>query len=194
MSLVDWIKTNLFGGLDLNLIILNVLFALGLVIVGLIFGKLINFGLKKLFRRIGLEKKIKIGILDLFRAVIRWSVYVIFLGLGLAQLGTSNLTQAIMSVLIIVPTFIGALIIIIIGFSIAHFLRRIIRESGISGVDTLSEFIFYFVIYLAGVYAIRIALVSMGEQITNYLVMILTAVFGIVAAYFFIKKHQPGSS
>lgn len=190
MDIVDLIKTNLLGDLDPNLLILRILLALGLVIIGLIFGNLINFGLKKLFKKIELEKKIRIGILDLFRAIVRWSVYIIFLGLGLTQLGTTNLTQSIMSVLIIVPTFMGALIIIIIGFSIAHFLKRIIKESGINGVGILSEFVFYFVIYLSGVYALKIALVSMGEQVTNYLIMILTAVFGIVGAYLFIKKNQ----
>jgi hypothetical protein len=190
MDIVGFVRENLLGGIDTNLLILRILVSVGIIILGVIFGKLVNFGLKRLFKKIELEKKIKGGILDLFRAIIRWSIYLVFLVAGLSQLGTTNLTKTITSVLIIIPTFVGALILIIAGFSIAYFLKRIISESGIKNVEPLSEVVFYFVIYLAGIYALKTALVSFGDSLTNYLIMILTAVFGLVGAYFVIKKNK----
>ena len=189
MGIIETIQQNLFNGIDTNLLILRLMLSIGIILLGVIAGKLVNLGLKRLFRRAELEKRIKSGILDLFRAIVRWSIYTVFFIWGLTQLGTNTLTQAIMSILIIIPTFVGALILIITGFSIAYFLKRIIRESGIKGVEILSEAIFYFVVYISGIYAIKIALVSMGEQTTNYIVLILTAVFGTIGAYFLIKKQ-----
>ena len=194
MGVGESIKQSLFGNVDTNLLILKIFFVLSIIIAGVICGKLVNFGLKRLFKRIELEKKIKGGILDLFRAILRWSIYVIFLTFGLNQLGTTNLTKAIMSLLIVMPTFVGALIILVIGFGIAHFLRKVLDESGIKNIELLTSTIFYFVVYIAGVYAVKTALVSFGEPFTNYLIMILTAVFGIVGAYFIIKKNQSNSS
>ena len=195
MAIVEFIKQNLIGDLDLNLLTLRVLLALGIIILGVICGKLVNSGLKKLFQKLELEKKIKIGILDLFRAIVRWCIYTVFLIWGLSQLGITDLTKSITSVLIIIPAFIGALIVIIIGFSVAYFLRRIIKESGIKGIEGLSEVVFYFVIYIAGIYAMKTALISFGEQLANYLIMILTGAFGVAIAYFFIRKqHLPVNS
>ncbi|MBU1252437.1 MAG: hypothetical protein KJ905_00840 [Nanoarchaeota archaeon] len=187
MDLGELLKTNFVGSIDTRLLILKVIFAVGLIVVGVIFGRIVNIGLKKFFDKIELETKIKKGICDLTRAIIRWSIYTAFFIGGISQLGIST-TKTVTNVLVIVPSFVGALIILIVGFGLAYFLRRIINESGAKHISALSESMFYFITYVSSVYALKTVFIPLGE-ISNSIILVLTASFGIVGAYFIIKRN-----
>lgn len=193
MTFLESLKANLLGDVDLNLLILKFILSLSLILIGIAIGRIVNAGLKKLFAKIGLEKKIKRGICDLVRAIIRWSVYVAFFIFGISQFGIS-FTETISNVLIVIPSFVGALVILIVGLELAHFIRRIISESGAKQVSVLSEIIFYFVIYVSGVYALKTVFIPLDYAFSNNVILILTASFGIVGAYFLIKKHFESKS
>ena len=182
--------TGLFGNVDTKILLPKIFISIGIILIGIVLGKFISIGLKKLSAKIEFEKKVKKNMIDLFLIVVRWSVYIIFFSFGLNYLNISNLTKNITNVLITIPTFVGALILIIFGFSVAYFLKRIILNTEINGVTIVSEVVFYFVVYISGVYAVKTALISLGEQATNYLIMILTAVFAGAGAYHLIKKFS----
>ncbi|MBU2458977.1 MAG: hypothetical protein KKB29_01285, partial [Nanoarchaeota archaeon] len=171
MDLGELLKTNFVGSIDTRLLILKVIFAVGLIVVGVIFGRIVNIGLKKFFDKIELETKIKKGICDLTRAIIRWSIYTAFFIGGISQLGIST-TKTVTNVLVIVPSFVGALIILIVGFGLAYFLRRIINESGAKHISALSESMFYFITYVSSVYALKTVFIPLGE-ISNSIILVL---------------------
>ncbi|MBU2504127.1 MAG: hypothetical protein KJ879_03705 [Nanoarchaeota archaeon] len=187
MDFRELLKTNFIEKIDTRLLILKVILAVGLIVMGVIFGRIVNIGLKRFFDRIGLEKKIKKGVCDLIRAIIRWSIYTAFFIGGISQLGIST-TKAVTNVLVIVPSFVGALLILMTGFGLAYFLRRIINESGEKHINALSESMFYFIIYISGVYALKTAFIPI-EEISNNIILVLTASFGVVGAYFIIKRN-----
>ena len=188
MTLAESLKSNLIGDIDPNLLVLKLILALALILIGIAIGRLINAGLKKIFVKISLEKKIKTGICDLIRAIIRWSVYIAFFIFGISQFGIS-ITRTISNVLITIPSFVGALVILIVGFGLAHFLKKIINESGARQVNNLSEIIFYFVVYVSGVYALKTVFIPLDYSFSNNLILVLTASLGIGGTYFFLKKH-----
>ncbi|MDO8528913.1 MAG: hypothetical protein Q7S06_03420 [Nanoarchaeota archaeon] len=183
-------NTGLFKNVDIKVLLPRGLISIGIILFGIVIGKLVTSGLKKLFMKIELEKKVKKSLTDLFLIIIRWSIYIIFFSLGLNYLDISNLTKNITNILITIPTFVGALILILLGFSVAYFLKKVILTTEIKGVEIVSEVVFYFVVYITGVYAIKTALIPLGEQITNYLIMILTGVFGGAGAYLLVKKFS----
>src|SRR3989344_5172162 len=106
MTLAESLKSNLIGDIDPNLLVLKLILALALILIGIAIGRLINAGLKKIFVKISLEKKIKTGICDLIRAIIRWSIYIAFFIFGISQFGIS-ITRTISNVLITIPSFVG---------------------------------------------------------------------------------------
>lgn len=183
-------NTGLFENVDTTVILPKIFISIGIIILGIVLGKLVSVGLKKILIKTELDKKIKKNLIDLFLTIIRWSIYIIFFSFGLNYLNISNLTKNITNLLMTIPTFVGALILILIGFSVAYFLKKIILSTEINEAAIVSEIIFYFVVYISGVYAIKTALISLGEQVSNYLIMILTAVFAGAGAYILIKKFS----
>ena len=179
--------------IDINQLILKGIIAIALIILGICLGKIITFGLKKISQKLDLNKKIRGSFIDLFVVVIRWSIYIIFFSFGLNQLGIPSLTNFFTSILITIPAFVGALILLTIGFIIAVYLREVIEDSEVTGWDLISKIIFYFVLYLSGVYALKTALISFDENTTNILIITLTAVISTAIAFFITKKTLKNS-
>lgn len=175
--------------IDINQLLLTGGISIVIIIFGIFLGKIITLGLKKLSQKLNLDKKIRGSFIDLFLVVIRWSIYIIFLSFGLNQLEIPSLTNFFTKILITIPALAGALILIIMGFAIAYYLREIIKNSEIKGWELISQVIFYFIIYIFGVYTIKTALISLDEATTNWIIIILTAVMFTAIAFVFVKKE-----
>lgn len=182
--------SKLSGGssLNLNQFLFEILISIGIILVGVVLGKLISFGLKRLFKTLELKKHLSGSFIDLFLVVIRWSIYILFINLGLSYLAIPALTNLFSRILITIPAFTGALILLTIGFSLAIYLRGVIEDSEVTGWDLISRVFFYFVLYIFGVYSIKTALISFTETTTNFIILIFTAVIASASAYVMVKK------
>ncbi len=190
MGLYDTIlKYSSFESIDINQLLLRGVISIAIIIFGVFLGKIVTLGLKKLSEKLELDKKIRGSFIDLFLVIIRWSIYIIFLSFGLNQLEIPSLTNFFTSILITIPALTGALILIIIGFAIAYYLREIIKNSQIKEGELISKVVFYFIIYIFGVYAIKTALISLDEATTNWIIIILTAIMFTSIAFVFVKKE-----
>ena len=129
--------------------------------MGIFLGKIVNFGLKKLSQKLELNKKIRGSFIELFLVVIKWSIYIIFISIGLNKLEIPTLTNFFTGILITIPAFTGALVLLAIGFIIAIYLRDVIEDAEVTGWDLISKVVFYFVLFLFGVYALKTALISL---------------------------------
>jgi len=175
-------------GINLDQVLLRGSIATLLIIAGIFLGSIISIGLKKLSQKLDLSKYIRGSFIDLSIGVIRWSVYIIFLTFGLNQLQIPTLTNFFTSILITIPAFAGALILLVLGFALAYYLRGVIKNSEVKGCETLSQIIFYFVLYIFGVYALKTALISFSESTTNFLIITLTATISLGIVYLIVKK------
>ena len=133
---------NLFENVNFNQLGIDFILAIFIVIFGVIFGKLVYKGLKHLSKKSELNKKIRGSFINLILVVIKWSIYLIFINLGLQQLKITALSNYFTIFLITIPAFIGALAIIAIGFMIAIYLREVIEDAEITGWDLISKIIF----------------------------------------------------
>ncbi|MBU0957970.1 MAG: hypothetical protein KKF56_04135 [Nanoarchaeota archaeon] len=186
----DIASSALFGSeVDFNFLILRVLFGILLIIIGILLGKIVKYGLKKLSDRLELEKNIKQSFIDLILTVIKWSIYVIFINLALFQVPIPSFTNAITNILVVIPAFTASLVLIAIGFGIAVYLREVIEDSEINGWRILSQFFFIFILYIFGVYALKISLVSLDNFFTNIIIVVLTIIAGIGITYYIIKNE-----
>lgn len=176
------------GDLSTNELVLRGFFGLGIIIAGIIFGKLISFGLRKISEKTHLSNHVKSSFIDLFLFIIRWSIYLSFVNLGINQLGIPAITNYFSNILIAIPSFTGGLLLLVVGFGLAYYLREIIKTTEKSGWKFLSELVFFFVLIIFGVYAARTALIPMGDLARDYIAIIITTILTTGAVYYFIKK------
>lgn len=172
---------------DINDIIIKSLISLVILAIGIFLGRILDYGLRKLSQKLELSRHIRGSFIDLSLVVIRWSIYIIFLNLALNQMGIPALTNFLTTILVTIPAFTGAIIIVAIGASLAYYLRQIIINSEVKNSERFSKTVFYFVVYMFGIYALKTALISFSLDMVNTIILIYSAVFFVATAYKIIK-------
>ncbi len=161
----------------------NSILAIVLIVAGIIAGRVVNSILKRALDRARIEKTNAYNFFKFLIVVIKWSVYILFLNLAIKVLSIPQFTSWITDVLIVIPAIIGGLMIIVIGFAIAVYLRKIVEESKVESSEILSNIIFYFIIYVSIVFALKTALISLDTTTVNIIVIVLTGVVAAGAAF-----------
>lgn len=179
-----------FLNVDFNTVLANLVFALILLIVGVLLGNLAKFILKKIAKKAKISISRGYNFYQLFITVITWSIYILFLNLALIQLDVPLLTNWLTSILVVIPALTGALLLIAAGFIIATYLRRVIEDSKIEGWKILSQIFWYFVLYVFVVFAFKTAFISYDPKTISYLILILSAIVGSAVAFVVAKKRR----
>jgi len=173
VNLLAWFLQEFVIG-NWRVFLINIIQAVIFLIAGILIGILIKFILKKLIEKANLQKIVRQSFIELFVSIIKWSIYILFLSLALKQLEIPELTNWLTSILTIIPALVGALLLIAAGFAIAVYLRDLIEESNILYYKVLSIIVFYFVLYVFCIFALKTALISLDKNIVNIIVIILT--------------------
>ena len=179
-----------FAKININTFLINLIFAIILLVIGIVFGKVVRYILKKLIDKIGTERISRKSFIDLLFTVIAWSIYLLFISLALKQLKIPALTTWLTSILLFIPALVSSLILVSIGFALAVYLRDLIEESEILGWKVLSNLLFYFVLYIFVVYSLKISLISLEPLISNIIILLFTLIGGSAVAYAIIKKEK----
>ena len=192
MTFYDSIK-GVFEKILLSQLAFNGFFALGIILIGILLGKIIDSAFRKLIEKIEIDKHVRGSFIELFLFVIRWTIYISFINLGLDQLGLEVVSNFLPSILITIPTFTGALLLLVIGIGLAHYLRKIIKKSEIEGWEFMSQVVFYFVVFMFGIYSFRIALIPVDAS-TRSLVLIYAAAIALAGVVYYqvqkeLKRH-----
>ncbi len=175
---------------DINVFLINLISAVLFIIAGIFLGKFVKFLAKKIIERSGVERTAKKNFIELFLNVLKWSIYLLFISLALDQLGIPQLTKWLTSILVVIPALVGALLLIVIGFGIAIYLKSLIEESDIQNKNILAGILFYFVIYAFLVFAFKTALISLDKNTINIILIILTGVASTALAVWHVKKKR----
>lgn len=172
-----------------SILLLNIFWAIVLLVIGVFLGKFVSYILSRIVKGTDIEKEIRPSFVRLIITVIQWSIYIIFINLALSKFSIEGLSDIISDILIVVPALTGSLVLIGVGFAVAIYLREVIEDSEITGWETLSQYLYYFVLYVFGVYALNLALVIMNEFIKNILILALTIIIGSAVAFISVKKE-----
>ncbi len=70
------------------------------------------------------------NIVSLIGDIVKWFVYIMFLGLIIETLGFPGLINIFTQVAVFVPKFIVAILIIVVGFLVADFMGKVFEEAG----------------------------------------------------------------
>ncbi|MBI2629737.1 hypothetical protein HYW76_01420 [Candidatus Pacearchaeota archaeon] len=167
---------------DINELLLNAIIAFFLLVIGVFAGRIAKSMLRRFVQKYEMKSS-NMSFIKLVLTVIEWSIYVLFLSFALDHLNIPQLTGWLTSILIVFPAVVGALLLIFVGFAIAVYMRDLVEESGVLDAKVLSKIFYYFIIYVFLVFSAKAALISLDKEITNILIIILTAVVGVAVAY-----------
>lgn len=189
VEVLSWLLQQVVIG-DWKVFVYNIIQAILIIVVGFIVGRIVKFLFSKLADKAGLRNTIKPSFVDLFLAVIKWTIYIFFLEIAFEQLEVPQISEMIRIVLLAIPAIVGALFLIAIGFVIASYLKDIIEESRIINWQILSNLVFYFILYIFSIFAVKTALHSLDTSMTNIIIVILTAVISVTVAFYLILNFS----
>jgi hypothetical protein len=172
-----------------DIVFLNLIYALILLVAGFFIARLISSAIQKGIAKSGADRKMQKSFLELLVAFIRWSIYILFVNWALNILYVPHITDGITNILVVFPAFVGALLIIILGFAMAVYLRGIIEDSEVEGWQILSLVVFYFVFYTFFIFGFRTMMRTiMTAEIVNNLILYLSLIIGAGITYVHVKN------
>jgi len=179
----DFILPNI--QLIIQVVILLIVAYIAGKVVKLFTRKILNVvGLKRITSRSWAESVLKAAgyrgsIVELISDLVKWLIYILFLALIIQTLGLTEVALIFTSVAAFIPRFIGAILIIAVGFIIADFFGKIFEEATRSFLeeDVLSSFVGGLAKYSITLIAIIMALSLLGLD-----VIALTVMFTLILA------------
>lgn len=143
-------------------------------------------GLKRITAKTWTEDVLKVtgykgNIVDLIGDLIKWCVYIITLAVVVQVLGFASIANIFNQIIIFVPKFIVAILIVVVGFIIADFFGKVFEEAMIKifREEILSKFSGGIVKYSIAMIALIIALSMIGLDV-NALLILFSALLLII--------------
>lgn len=149
--------------------------AIIILIIAWIVGRALGAVVSRVLDRVGVDDALRrtvvgrsiessgTSISRVFDLIVRWTIYIIGIMAAVDVLGIAALTSVTQSVLMYIPSFISALIVLIVGFILADFIgdliRRIGTESGMSYMGIFStaiQIFLYFIVLIIALDQLRI--------------------------------------
>ncbi|UCD02834.1 MAG: mechanosensitive ion channel [Candidatus Aenigmatarchaeota archaeon] len=162
--------------------------------------RLLNIvGLSRLTEKSWAESVLRItgyrgSIVELIADLVKWLIYILFFTFILQTVGLSGVTDIFNQVATFVPRFIGAILLIAVGFIIADFFGKVFQEASgkMLGGEGLGKFIGGLVRYTIGMVVLIMSLALLGVD-TAALAILLSSllVMVIVITTFGIKDVIP---
>jgi len=150
-----------------------------LLIIGWIVGAVIGRITKELLVRFRVDQYITkkrpiIRLSDIFPIIFEWTIYLVFIQSAVETLGIVALADFVKMIINFIPGLIGAVIVVIVGYGIAEYIRsEVIHKSKIAYSELMGNMLFWFIIYIA------IALALPLVKIDPTVLLIIVGSFGV---------------
>ena len=154
-----------------------------ILIIGFIIGKVVGKIVKEILTRIKIDKyisekeKFKLNISDLGSLIARWVIYIWFIQLGVAALGIDQLTVLTSSAVDFLFGAVGAVIIILVGYIFAYFVKEKVVHSKTFYGDVVGNLIFFLILYVS--VALALPFVKIDPTLINWLLIVIVASLGL---------------
>jgi len=166
-----------------------------ILIVGYVVGKIAKIviskilyvaGLKRVTTKTWAEDILRVtgyrgNIVELIGDLVKWSIYIVTLAVVVQVLGFASVANIFNQIIMFIPRFIVAILILVVGFIIADFFGKVFEEAmtKIFGEDVLSRFSGGIVKYSIAMIALIIALSMIGLDV-NALIILFSAMLMII--------------
>jgi len=169
-----------------------------LLVVAYVVGKIGKFivtrilsasGFKRITTRTWAESILRVTgyrgtIVGLIGDLVKWLIYIAFLAVIIETIGFPGVADLFAQLAVFMPRFIGAIIIVVIGFIVADFFGRVFEEAGRRFLkeDILASLSGGIVKYSIAIVVIIMALSLMGIDPTSLTVMFAIILVAFMAA------------
>jgi small-conductance mechanosensitive channel len=172
-----------------------IIYVILLLVAGYIAGKLGKLIVTKILAAVGLkrittktwaESVIRVTgykgtIVELIGDIVKWIIYIAFIGIIIQTIGFPGVADIFTQTAAFLPRFIGAILIIVIGFIIADFFGKVFEEAG---GRLLSEGLLASLSGGIVRYSIAVVVIIMALSLIGIDSIALTIMFAIILAAF----------
>ena len=153
------------------------------LVVGFLVGKVAGWIVKQFLTRIKLDKyvfekeKFKIQLSDVFSILTRWVIYLIFIQISAGILGIASVITLVNSAISFLTGAIEATVIIIIGYSLAYYIKDMVIHSKTFYGDLVGKVIFFLMLYVS--IALALPFIGIDATLINWMLLVIVASFGV---------------
>jgi len=157
--------------------------AIILLIIGWAVGILVGKVTREVMLRLKVDKYLAKGkkplfsLTDILSVIFRWSIYLVFIQAAVEALGIAVLVTFLSNILGFVPKLIRAILLVVVGYGLAEYVRGQVETSKLSYSDIISKLLFFLIVYIA----IAMALPLMGVEtfIVNAVLLVIVGSVGL---------------
>jgi hypothetical protein len=159
------------------------LWAVIALLIGFLVGKLGGWLVKQFLMKIKLDQyifekeKFKMKLSDIFSVLTRWIIYLLFIMYSASFLGVPEITTLIRSAIGFLAGIVEASVIIIVGYSIAYYIKEKVLHSKTFYAEIVGNVIFFLTLYVS--MALALPFVGIDTQLINWILIIILASFGL---------------
>jgi len=164
----------------------NLVGAIILLVIGLIVGKVLGRVVHEVLERINLDyyitesKKPTFSVTHLLVVIVRWWVYLGFIAAAVGVLGITELTLWVREILAFIPNIIGAALIVIVGYILAEYIRKHLRNTQQVLASIVGKVLFFFIIYVS--IALALPVLGISATLVNNILLVIIGSVGLGVA------------
>ncbi|MCK4634750.1 MAG: hypothetical protein KAT37_02665 [Candidatus Aenigmarchaeota archaeon] len=161
----------------------NLIGAIIALIVFFIAGKVMGLVVREILIRTGVdrylkkEEHLKFKASSVFDVITRWTLYTIGFMAATQILGISILTEIMLMVVLFIPQLIGAIVVILVSYGIAVYIKDEILAAKTIYADVLGKMIFFLIIYIG--IAIALPIIHIRTQVIENLLVVIVGAVGV---------------
>ncbi len=157
--------------------------AIALLLIGGLLGWVIGDILKNSLRRFKVDeyvarrRKPVFPISEIIYLIVFWTIFLIFTQAAVQTLGITTLVTMLNYVIAFLPGLLGAIIIVVVFYVIAEYVRRKVEESDISYSEIAGKVLFFLIIYIG--IATALPLVKISTFLINAILLTIVGSLGL---------------
>jgi uncharacterized membrane protein len=161
----------------------NMITAIIILLIGFVIGKVVGKVAKEILVRVKIDnyitgkEKFSLKISELGSIIARWLIYIWFIQLGVAALQVAEITAITMSAVDFLFGAVGAVIIILVGYIFAYFIKEKVVHSKTFYGDIIGNLIFFLIVYVS--VALALPFVKIDPTLVNWLLIVIVASLGL---------------
>lgn len=153
-----------------------------LLAIGVVIGAIVGRVSKELMTRFRIDQYISrrgpmLRLSNIFPLIFEWVIYLVFIKAAVERLGILALVDFVGMLLNFIPGMLGAIVVFIVGYVIAGYVKGQVERSKIAYSDLMGTILFWLLMYIA--VALALPLVKIDTTLINNLLLVIVGAIGV---------------
>jgi len=154
----------------------NLVAAVILIAIGWVIGAIVGRVAKELLIKFKVDQHISkrgkmLKVSSIFPLIFEWVIYLVFIQAAVEALGIAAVSTFIQMILGFIPGVVEAVIVVIVGYIFAEYVKEEVEKSKMPHSDLMSKVLFWLVVYVA--IALALPQVGIDATLVNNILLIV---------------------